>query len=308
MAKKGFVFSLALAAALPVCLARTLRGSAAAPFEPAAEKSDRCRTVNVMTFNVRLDGLTDGPNAWASRRDLVAATILFFEADLAGLQEPYERQVLDLAARLPGYAWAGVGREDGKKGGEFNPIFFKRDRFRELSRGVFWLSETPDRPGVKGWDAACPRLVTWLRLRDRASNAEFFVFNTHFDHVGETARRRSAELLRVRTAELAGRLPVVVTGDFNCGAEDEPYRILIAMEGGTPPLADARGLARFPVYGGGTSFNGFSADPSGTGIIDHIFVRNVGAVLRSGVVAEPWDGRFASDHYPVLAEIAWKGK
>lgn len=308
MTKKGLVFSLALAASLPVCLARTLGASPAAPLDATGVKIDRCRTVNVMTFNVRLDGLTDGPNAWTSRRDLVAATILFYEADLAGLQEPYEHQVLDLAARLPGYAWAGVGREDGKAGGEFNPIFFKRDRFLELGRGVFWLSETPDRPGVKGWDAACPRLVTWLRLSDRASGAELFVFNTHFDHLGETARRRSAELLRSRTAGLAGRLPVVVTGDFNCDASDEPYRILTGELAGTAPLADTRGLSRLLVYGGGTSFNGFSAEPSGTGIIDHIFVRNVGAVLRSGVVAERWDGRFASDHYPVLAEIAWKGK
>jgi endonuclease/exonuclease/phosphatase family metal-dependent hydrolase len=261
-----------------------------------------------MTFNVRLDGLADGANAWASRRDMVAATILFFDADVAGLQEPFERQVRDLAARLPGYAWAGVGRDDGKSGGEFNPIFFKKDRFREVGRGVFWLSESPDQPGLKGWDAACPRLVTWLRLRDGAAGAEFFVFNTHFDHVGEIARRRSAELLRARTAALAGRLPVVITGDFNCGSADEPYRILTGEGGGAAPLLDARRLARLPVYGGETSLNGFSDEPRPGILIDHIFVRNVGAVLRSGVIADRWDGHFVSDHYPVLAEIDLKGK
>jgi len=261
-----------------------------------------------MTFNVRMDSLADGMNAWAARRDMVAATILFFDADFIGLQEPFANQVLDLAARLPDYAWAGVGREDGKAGGEFNPIFFKRARFRELARGVFWLSETPEKPGLKGWDAACPRLVTWLRLRDRASGVEVFVFNTHFDHMGETARRRSAGLLRARTAELAGRLPVVVTGDFNCVAADEPYRILTAEGEGIPPLIDSRCLARLPLYGGETSFNGFSPDPRPGALIDHIFVRHVGAVLQSGVIADRWDGRFVSDHFPVLAEIDLKGK
>ena len=261
-----------------------------------------------MTFNVRLDGLADGANAWAARRDMVAATILFFDADVVGLQEPYEHQVLDLAARLPGYAWAGVGRDDGKAGGEFNPVFYKRERFRELARGVFWLSENPDQPGLKGWDAACPRLATWLRLGDRDSGAGFFVFNTHFDHVGESARRRSAELLRARTAELAGRLPVVVMGDFNCVAADEPYRILTDAGEGSPPLVDARHLARLPVYGGETSFNGFSSESRPGVLIDHIFVRNVGAVLRSGVIAERWDGRFVSDHFPVLAEIDFERK
>ncbi len=300
MAKKASVRLLALATAGLVGLAVPILSS------PGIRRGESA--IRVMTFNVRMDGLTDGANAWTGRRDLVAATILFFDADIVGLQEPYENQVLDLAVRLPDYAWAGVGREDGKTGGEFNPIFFKRERFRELGRGVFWLSERPDQPGLKGWDAACPRLATWLRLSDRASGAVFFVFNTHFDHVGENARRQSAGLLRARTAALAGRLPVVVTGDFNCGAEDEPYRILTAKGEAAPPLVDARSAARQPVYGGTTSFNGFSAEPGPGIIIDHIFVRNTGAVLRSGVIADRWDGRFVSDHYPVLAEIDLKGK
>lgn len=308
MRKKASKFILALTAALSVCRALAIQARPAAPLGPDASAPVRGRSVRVMSYNVRLANLTDGPNGWTSRRDMLAATILFFDPDIVGLQEPYEHQVLDLAARLPGFAWAGVGREDGKTAGEFNPIFFNPERFRELGRGVFWLSETPDRAGSKGWDADCPRLATWLRLRDRVTGAEFYAFNTHFDHIGETARRRSAELLRARTAELAGRLPVVVTGDFNCRASDEPYRLLTKKSGGHPGFSDARRQAKFPVYGGETSFNAFSPEPRPGALIDHIFVRNVGAVLRSGIIADRWDGRYPSDHYPVLAEIDLKEK
>jgi endonuclease/exonuclease/phosphatase family metal-dependent hydrolase len=261
------------------------------------------RGLTVMTFNIRLDTPADGPNAWPRRKDLVLRTIEFHQADIVGAQEALRGQVADLEAGLPGHARVGVGRDDGASGGEFNPIFFSKGRFDCLRHSTFWLSNEPDRPGSRGWDAACNRIVTWAELRDRRTGSTFFAFNTHFDHMGETARRESAALLLRRVAALAGRSPVVVTGDFNCAAEDEPYRLLTAGVEGGPPLADARALSASAPYGGTSSFNGFRPDPGRGAIIDFVFVRPGARVVRAGVIVEKWDGRFASDHYPVLAEV-----
>ncbi len=259
--------------------------------------------ISVMSLNLRYDNPGDGPNAWPLRKDLVAATILFHEADIVGMQEALRGQITDLEGLLPGYGWFGIGRDDGKDAGEFNPVFYSKDRFRVAERATFWLSETPDAAGSRGWDGACNRIVTWARFEEIATGRTFHVFNTHFDHVGPVARRESAGLLLRRIASIAGSGPAVVTGDFNCSANGEPYKILTAGVEGAAPLTDARTVSRTPAYGGGRSFSGFKPAKGPGEIIDHIFVRGGVSVARCGVIAESWDGRFVSDHYPVLAGI-----
>jgi len=259
--------------------------------------------LTVMTFNVRYDNPKDGPNAWPARKGLAAKTLLFHKADIVGMQECLRGQIADLETLLPGYAWVGVGRDDGKEAGEFCPIFFRKDRLRLLDQSTYWLSETPEEAGSPGWDGACRRIVTWARFAGTPDEGTFFVFNTHFDHVGPEARRKSAELLLRRLAAIAGEAPAVVTGDFNAAAEDEPVRILTSGLNGAPALRDAAALSLTGSYGGGRTFNGFRDEPGTGRIIDFIFVQGTGPVLRHGIIAEKWDGRFVSDHYPVLAEI-----
>jgi endonuclease/exonuclease/phosphatase family metal-dependent hydrolase len=273
------------------------------PERPAGEAPS---ALTVLSFNIRYDNPADGPNAWPNRKDLVAKTILFHEAGLVGMQEALRGQVADLESLLPGFGWFGVGRDDGREGGEFNPIFYRRDRFRLMSQSTFWLSATPAVAGSRGWDAACNRIVTWGEFEDLISGARFFLFNTHFDHRGPVARRESAGLLLRKVAEIAGDVPLVVTGDFNCVAADEPFRILRAGVENGPALLDSRELSQTGSYGGSSSFNGFKEETVSGTIIDHIFVRNAAAVTRHGILADRADGRFVSDHYPVLAGIVLK--
>ena len=264
---------------------------------------DAAADLRIMTFNIRMNTPADGPNAWPWRKDMAAGTISFHRADVAGLQEVLHDQLLDLVALLPEYAWVGVGRDDGREAGEYNPIFFRKDRFRLIKSSTFWLSETPDRPGIKGWDAACARIVTWARLRDRWTGRTFVAFNTHFDHMGETARRESARLVLSAMARIAGNEPAFLTGDFNGTRDTEPYRILVSGAGGGAALRDAREAQAGTPYGPSFSFNGFNAATAAGLPIDHIFVGPSFTVVRAGILPGSWAGRFVSDHNPVLAEV-----
>ncbi len=264
---------------------------------------DAAVAFRVMTFNIRMNTPADGPNAWPLRKGLVAGTIAFHGPHVIGLQEVLVSQLRDLEGLLPEYGWVGAGRDDGKEAGEYNPIFYLKARFRLLGSSTFWLSERPDLPGVKGWDAACARVVTWARLKDLWTGGTIVAFNTHFDHMGETARRESAALVLGTVGSVAGASPIVLTGDFNCTREDPAYRTLVSAAGGAPRLRDARDISLRPPYGPPASFNGFRAElPSGMAI-DHIFVGPSFAVLRTGILPGTVAGRFISDHNPVLADL-----
>jgi endonuclease/exonuclease/phosphatase family metal-dependent hydrolase len=215
-----------LAAALPLI---ALGGGVAGGEPPGAP-------FRAMTFNIRFDNPADGEDAWPHRRAKVASMVRFHRADVVGVQEALLRQVEDLQSALPDFAWLGVSRSPGRED-ERCAIFFRRERFDLLEQGTFWLSETPAEPGSRSWDAALPRIVTWAKLGDRQAGATFHLFNTHFDHLGETARRESARLVLRKVVEIAGRdSPFVVTGDLNATPESEPYRVLTSPAGpGEPP-------------------------------------------------------------------------
>lgn len=266
-----------------------------------ATQTDRsvCPTsVRVMTFNIRLNLASDGPNAWPHRKDAVASMIRFHDADLIGLQEALPEQLRDLDALLPDYARFGVGRAADLLG-EHSAVLYRRSRFEVLGQDTFWLSETPDVRGSKGWDAAYERIATWGRLRDRRTGSIFFHFNTHLDHVGRIARREGARLLVERIERLAAGHSVVFTGDFNDVPQSEPHRIITAAG-----LEDAFGVSRVPHHGPTSTWNAFKAIEPGRRI-DFIFVRGTIDVHRHAILSDTIDGgRFPSDHLPVVADIS----
>jgi endonuclease/exonuclease/phosphatase family metal-dependent hydrolase len=255
-----------------------------------------------MTFNIRYDNPEDGEDGWANRKARVASMVRFHGADVVGLQEALRNQIADLEAALPHFGWFGTGRSAARDG-EHCAVLFRRDRLEVLAESTFWLSETPEVAGSQAWDAALPRIVTWGKLRDRRTSAVFHLFNTHFDHRGETARRESARLLLRKVAEIAGPAgPVVVTGDLNTTPDSEPYRILTTGEGARGGLVDALHASSCPNHGPTSSWNGFKAIQPGRRI-DFILVRPPVAVLQHGILSDTFDGRFPSDHLPVIAEV-----
>lgn len=185
---------------------------------PGSAGSEPESELDFMSFNIRYAGADDGANAWAHRKALVERVIRESGADVIGLQEVEAVQADWLRATFPGYGFHGVGRIDGAREGEFAPVMWNANRFTLLAGGYFWISPTPDLPGSKGWDAACERMASWVRLYDRREKRALVVVNTHLDHVGEEARERGYAMIVTRAEELALGAPVVVMGDFNMPA------------------------------------------------------------------------------------------
>ena len=253
--------------------------------------------IRAMSFNIRYATESDGEHAWSHRRDLAASVIRYHAPDVVGVQEALLEQLNDLTERLPEYEWIGVGRDDGKSGGEFSAILYRPDQLKLVESNTFWLSETPGVPGSKGWDTAITRVVTWALFEDRENGASFYHFNTHFDHIGEEARRQSASLIVDSVAVRALSIPAVVTGDFNATPESVPYATVAAF------LTDARLASVEPPHGPEGTFSTFVATRDPMNRIDYVFVTPGVEVQRFATLAEHWNGRHASDHLPVVADI-----
>ena len=270
--------------------------------------------LTVATYNIRNANKGDAErgNGWERRCPWVCGLIEFQGFDIFGSQEVLDGQLHDMLAQLPGYAYIGVGRDDGKAKGEYSPIFYKKERFRLLDEGHFWLSEVTDRPN-KGWDAALPRICTWGHFLDRQTRRRFWFFNLHMDHVGVRAREESAKLVVAKIREMCGpREFVILTGDFNVGETSESYAVLRDSR----KIYDPYDLAEIKYAWTGTE-NGFDPDRKTFRHIDYVFVTPGFRVLRYGILtdtyrseepggsAKPFRARTPSDHFPVLVELAF---
>jgi endonuclease/exonuclease/phosphatase family metal-dependent hydrolase len=262
------------------------------------------RDITVMTFNIRMDTPADGPNQWKARVPVVSSYLDSVAPDIAGMQEVLHNQLTDLQNMLPGYSYVGTGRDDGKKSGEYSPIFFRDDRFVLHYHSQFWLSETPEVPGSVSWDAAITRIVTWAALEDRRSGRIIYAFNTHFDHRGTEARRKSAGLISEMITGIAGNSPVILLGDFNIRKNSDDYQLMNDVFTINNRLMNAEHMSEIPVTGAETTFNGFRHDAEPR-VIDFIFLSDVFTVLFYRVDKVTDNGIFISDHWPVMARIAY---
>jgi endonuclease/exonuclease/phosphatase family metal-dependent hydrolase len=263
--------------------------------------------VKVMSFNIRYGTANDGPNHWDKRKDFLADTIRAYDPDLLGTQETLVSQRDYLAAQFPTYGVFAAGRDDGKEKGETAALYWRKDRFKKLDGGHFWLSDMPDQPGSKGWDAALPRVVTWVKLADlKAPDPELhpvFFINTHFDHKGKKARIESAKLLRARIDQLAKGCSVIVTGDFNAGEASEPYAILFGKKDDATTLVDTYRVAHPQRSKNEGTFNGFNPKAIGGARIDWIACSPDWTVKNAAIDRTTKDGRTPSDHFPITATL-----
>ncbi|KOH45412.1 endonuclease/exonuclease/phosphatase family protein [Sunxiuqinia dokdonensis] len=255
------------------------------------------QTAKVVTYNIRLNTPDDGENAWPNRKHLVTDLLRFHEADIIGMQEVLYDQLTDISLQMPGFDQIGVGREDGKAGGEYSPIFYDSRKYQLKNHGWFWLSETPEKPSM-GWDAACKRICTYALFEDYDKRKNFWVFNTHFDHVGEEARINSARLILQKIDSLNSKGdPVVLMGDFNLTPESKPIERIENQ------FFDSKKVSAQVPYGPEGTYNGFNFNSELKNRIDYIFVKGKLNVQKYGVLTDSYEKRYPSDHLPVLVEI-----
>lgn len=251
------------------------------------------KPITIASYNLRLNTEDDGINAWPNRKENVKALVRFHEFDIWGTQEAFIDQLKDLES-MAEFGHLGAGRDDGKEAGEHSAIFYRKSRFKVLQSGDFWLSETPEKPGI-GWDATCcNRICSWAKFKDLVTKKELYLFNVHFDHRGKEARLQSGYLMVRKIKEIAGDTPVILTGDFNSTPETEQIRYIQTL------LNDSKTASVQPPYGPEGTSNSFKFDAPLQKRIDYIFVSKGIQVLKYGVLSDSKHQRYPSDHLPVL--------
>ncbi len=258
--------------------------------------------VRVATFNIRNVNKSDGQNNWELRFQKVGNFLKKSKADIIGLQEVKQLQLDDIDKLLDEYDGIGVGRDDGKQKGEYNPIFYNRNKYSLLESGTFWLSPTPEQPS-RGWDAACNRIATWGIFQNKETNKSILVVNTHLDHVGQQARINGATFIKEQVGRMVNELPVLITGDFNVDDTDPVYSKVLT---GIFPLRDVwkeAPVKKGPDY----TFQGFGrVKPENAKKIDFIFVSSQ-FKIKSAVIADSslGDGFYLSDHNAHFADLIY---
>ena len=255
---------------------------------------NRTSEIKVMSYNIRLSSGTikaDSIYHWEHRKQ--ASLNLMHEENptVFGLQEACPDQMDYMVENLPEYGYIGVGRDDGKRKGEFMSIFYKKEEVEFIDGGTFWLSETPDQVS-KGWDAACFRTCTWAILKKKDTGKKFVYMNTHLDHMGKVAREESIKLIVERAEKLTGgKLPVFITADFNSPTSNAIFKPM------QEAMLDARVEA--PVTDDRGTLNCWGTTPPGV-VIDHVFFRGAEAQKFEVLRDKDYGAPYVSDHYPVM--------
>jgi endonuclease/exonuclease/phosphatase family metal-dependent hydrolase len=272
--------------------------------------------LRVASFNIRYDAGGFGSyferNGWLRlgnpRRDRAFSVIRELAADLVGFQELLPNQVDDLTRAFPAYGFVGVGRDDGRRSGEFAGILYSRERFELLRDGHFWLSDTPEQPGTTFPGAATNRMASWVHLHDRRTGRDVLLLNTHWDHVSASARQASARLVQRRLSELVVANPsladaVLVTGDLNATPSDTPLREL--TEGGASvQLTDGyRSVHPVPLADEATSHE-WTGRTRGERI-DYVLHTSAFVTTESSIVRQKPRNAWPSDHYPVVSVVRY---
>ncbi len=283
---------------LPLCLILVVPTAAFRPDSAprtASQTSPPAAPLSVMSFNIRYGTAKDGNNHWTLRREHLFALLREQQADVIGLQEALHSQIGEILEAVPGYAYVGVGRADGRQAGEYAAIFYRSARLQARRSDTFWFSDTPRAVKSTSWGNSVERICTWAYFEDREGPA-FYLYNVHLDHESQPSRERSVALLLATIADRAPTAPAIVTGDFNA-SEGNP-----AVQAMRPAFIDAFRVVHPNAAEVGTFTNFVFGRTTGEKI-DYVFVEPGTEVLDAAILRNARDGRYPSDHFPVAARI-----
>ena len=255
---------------------------------------------NVMTYNIRLGSVDDGPNHWDIRKEKLRDLMDYYDCGIYGLQEAQLPQIKYLLEGLKGYGVSGKPRTLDANA-EYSCILYDTTRFRVSEEKTLWLSTRPDTISL-GWDARIPRVASYALFEDKEKKDRFWLINTHFDHQGLVARFESAKLLVKLTKELNQKLPVILMGDFNARPTENTIQVLKEV------FFDTREYSLTKAYSGPDTWNGFQFDSLPYGQIDYIFIYDPASKMRvykHATLMDHYDHKYPSDHFPVMIQTGF---
>ena len=258
------------------------------------------KTTTIMSYNIRYDNKWDKENSWDTRKESIVRIFEKYSPSFIGTQEGLAHQIDYMDSALTGYDYIGVGREDGEKKGEFCAIFYESDTYKIIESSTFWLSDNPENVSI-GWDAALERICTYGLFEHKQSKNQIWVFNTHFDHMGEIARRKSSELILARINDLNNfSEPIILMGDFNSLPNSRPVHTILKK------LKDSYNISINKPQGPKGTYNGFNEDQPIEKRIDYIYLKNMDALNHEHIDDRLENNNHISDHLPVIVDLIIK--
>lgn len=266
----------------------------------------------VMTFNIRYGTAKDSLNSWENRKSILIDCLRNYKPDILGTQESLDFQIDFIKAAFPQWKVFGVGRYHDvpqpdrpheSMAGESCKILYDPNKFEVIKEGTYWHSDTPEVSASKTWGNDLPRITTWGILRDKNSDQQFVLMNTHF-HWDEPYVSNTTNLIIRKWREIADGRPTILMGDFNLEPTSTTHELFCGRTGGDTMRGNF--IDCWQVLGksednAGTShrFNGSKS----RGRIDWILVTPQFDVKSIAIIYDNANGRYPSDHYPVFAEL-----
>ena len=258
------------------------------------------KTTTVMSYNIRYDNKWDKENSWDTRKESIVRIFEKYSPSFIGTQEGLAHQIDYMDSALTGYDYIGVGREDGEKKGEFCAIYYISDTYNVIESSTFWLSDNPENVSI-GWDAALERICTYGLFEHKQSKNRIWVFNTHFDHMGEIARKKSSELILARINDLNNfSEPIILMGDFNSLPNSRPVHTILKE------LKDSFNISLNKPKGPKGTYNGFNEDQPIEKRIDYIYLKNIDVLSHDHIDDRLENNNHISDHLPVIVDLIIK--
>lgn len=258
--------------------------------------------LKVATYNIEYD--TGGDNPWSNRKELVKNMFDKYSPDIIGIQEPSKKQLDDMQALMPQYSHLGTDvRGETMVNNRLSvTIFYKKDHVEIEKWGTFWLSETPT-TASKGWDADQYRICTWAKAKDKSTQKEFYFFSTHLDQIGTAARTNGVQLLLDTIPVISAGYPAILVGDFNAAQTTSYYKLMVSGKN----IKDTYDLTTNKTNAQRGTYNYYDIEQANKNTIriDHIFITPMPTVKVNSwaIRTDIFNGKYPSDHFPVIAEI-----
>jgi endonuclease/exonuclease/phosphatase family metal-dependent hydrolase len=267
------------------------------------------KKVRVMTFNMLYNEMIAEAklplkHQWPFRKTRLLEYLDYINADIIGSQELQEDQVQDIITAIgDNYSYYGLKTRENEGRSDTNAVFFKHDRFELLDAKTIPYGEI-------GGNA-----FTYCYFKDKLLDQTFIVMNTKLSWgISWTAmKKRMSEAIQLNQFALClpEDEPIILTGDFNTLPFIDGKSIVDTITENN--LKDAKTTSIFGHFGPYCSitnsfwfFTPFTGPELKGFILDRIFVNKHIKVFVHSIDTAKVNGEFASDHFPVIADILFK--